>query len=94
MVKGMSYPFRREFIGFPQSLPLRVATSGNSRNFLLHLFKVLGHRIIRQGHRSYRRLNEDRAKTVFHFVPCCRYLEARPGVLGGFRGVRDVAEEA
>ena len=58
---------------------------GNSR--LLKLLKVLGYRIIRQSHRSYRGLDENRSAPVFHLVPCRGYLQAWFGVLGRFRGV-------
>jgi len=61
---------------------------------LLNLLKILGYRVIRQGHRSRRGLDEDRPTPVLHLVPCRGYLKARFGVLGRFRGVRDVTEEA
>lgn len=60
----------------------------------LNPFKVLGHRVVRQGHCSRRGFDENRSAPVLHLVPCRRYLQAWSGVLGRLRGVRDVAEEA
>lgn len=62
--------------------------------FFLNPSKVLGHRIIRQGHRSFGGLDQNRKKTVRHLVSCRGYLQTRFGVLGRFRGIRDVVEAA
>lgn len=75
-------------------LPLHVTHTECSCRFFLDLFKVLGHRIIRQGHRSLGGLDENRSKAVRHSISCRGYLQAWFGVLGRFRGIRDVVEEA
>jgi len=79
----------------------RLAGSGRPRfslhdgnSYWLNLLKVLGHRVIRQGHRSRRGFDENRSKPVRHLVPCRGYLKAWFGVLGRLCGVRDVTEEA
>lgn len=80
--------------GFEYTLRLYVTATRSSYRLFLDLFKVFGYRIIHQGHCSLRRLDENRSKTIRHFIPRRRYLQAWFGVLGRFCGVRDVVEEA
>jgi len=91
---GEKYVFHLSFPNIPAGSDRSRFSLHDGNSFWLNLFKVFGHRVIRQGHRSRRGFDENRSKPVRHLVPCRGYLQAWFGVLGRLCGVRDVAEEA